>query len=74
VSALMRRWPWTISLVHVPATFRYATPPANHRPPGAWRQGRAASMNSRVNRCTHRYTLTWSTVMPRSASNSSTSR
>jgi hypothetical protein len=27
-----------------------------------------------VNRCTHRYTVTWSTSTPRSASSSSTSR
>jgi hypothetical protein len=39
---------------------------------GVW-QGRAASMSSGVNRCTHRKTVTWSTSMPRSASNSSTS-
>jgi hypothetical protein len=45
----------------------------NHRSPGACRQGRAASTSSGVNRCTHRYTVTWSTSMPRSASNSSTS-
>jgi hypothetical protein len=28
------------------------------RSPGACRQGRAASISSGVNRCTHRYTLT----------------
>ena len=37
----------------------------NQRSPGRWRQGRAASMNSAVKRCTHRYTVTWSTRMPR---------
>jgi hypothetical protein len=31
-----------------------ATLPAWHRSPGAWRQNRAASMNSGVNRWTHR--------------------
>jgi hypothetical protein len=35
--------------------------------------GRAASISSGVNRCTHRNTVTWSTLMPRSASSSSTS-
>jgi hypothetical protein len=30
--------------------------------------------NSRANRCTHRYTVTWSTSMPRSASSSCRSR
>jgi hypothetical protein len=30
----------------------------NHRSPQECRQGRAASMSSRVNRCTHRYTVT----------------
>ena len=45
------------------------------RPGTAARQpGLAASMNSEVNRCTHRYTLTWSTVTPRSASSSPASR
>jgi hypothetical protein len=34
----------------------------------------AASVRSGMNRRTHRYTLTWSTSMPRSASSSSTSR
>jgi hypothetical protein len=32
----------------------------------AWRDGRAASMSSGVKRCTHRYTVTWSTSTPRS--------
>src|SRR6266536_5295275 len=46
----------------------------HHRSPVACRQGRAASANSGVNRCTQRNTLTWSTSMPRSASISSRSR
>jgi nitrite reductase (NADH) large subunit len=37
-------------------------------------KGRAASISSGVNRCTQRYTVTWSTRTPRSASSSSTSR
>ena len=49
-------------------------PTTTHRPPTACRHGRAASANSGANRCTHRYTVTWSTAMPRSASSSSTSR
>src|SRR5712691_6103925 len=40
----------------------------------AWRHGRAAPTSSGVKRCTHRYTVTWSTSIPRSASSSSTSR
>jgi Transcriptional regulatory protein, C terminal len=43
------------------------------RSPTAWRQGRAASASSGVNRSTHRSTVTWSTSTPRSTS-SSTSR
>jgi hypothetical protein len=39
----------------------------NHRSLGACPQGRAAAMSSEVNRCTHRYTVTWSTSMPPSA-------
>src|SRR5438034_174316 len=35
-----------------------------------WRRALAASANSGANRCTHRYTVTWSTSMPRSARNS----
>jgi hypothetical protein len=35
--------------------------------------GTAAGLSG-VNRCTHRQTVTWSTVTPRSASSSSTSR
>jgi hypothetical protein len=38
----------------------------NQRSPGEWRQNRAASANSGVNRCTHRQTVTWSTSTPRS--------
>jgi hypothetical protein len=41
---------------------------------GSMTARRAASMNSGVNCCTHRYTVTWSTVTPRSAISSSTSR
>jgi NAD(P)-dependent dehydrogenase (short-subunit alcohol dehydrogenase family) len=44
-------------------------------PPVAGRMtAQPASMNSGVNRWTQRYTVTWSTVTPRSASSSSTSR
>jgi hypothetical protein len=41
--------------------------------PTACRQGPAASASGGVNRCTDRYTVTWSTSTPRSASNSSAS-
>lgn len=41
---------------------------------GTCRQGRATSISGGVNRCTHRNTVTWSTMMPRSASSSSMSR
>lgn len=44
----------------VPATFTYVSS-ANQRSPGRCRQGRAASISSGVNRCTHR----WSRGPPR---------
>src|SRR5918997_2180823 len=53
----MPHQPRSATLIYVSST--------NHRSPGACRHGRAASISSGVNRCTHRYTLTWSTVMPR---------
>ncbi len=37
--------------------FDYDVSSTNHRSPGACRQGRAASISSGENRCTHRYTL-----------------
>ena len=37
---------------------------------GAWRHSQAASVNPGVNRCTHRQTVTPSTVLPRPASSS----
>ena len=67
---------WSIARyrqTHRPATFTYVSS-ANQRSPGACRHGRAASIDNGVKRCTHRKTVTWSTVIPRSASSSFTSR
>jgi hypothetical protein len=56
-SSTSMTWPcWSIArykYVHRPATLTYVSS-ANHRSPGTWRHGRAASMNSGVNRCTQR--------------------
>ncbi len=46
----------------------------NHAWPGLWRQDRAASIGARVNPCTQRQIVTWSTVMPCSACSPSMSR
>src|SRR5712692_7225303 len=49
-----------------PPTFRYVSSTCQQSPT-TWRRGRAASANSGANRWTHRYTVMWSTSMPRSA-------
>ncbi len=64
------------------ARYRYTHRPATRtqvsstcqRSPTRYRPNRAASTNSGAKRRTHRWIVTWSTSMPRSASNSSTSR
>ena len=58
---------------HAPATFTYVSS-TNQRTPAVCRHGPAASTARRVKCWTRRYSVTWSTSIPRSASSSSTSR
>src|SRR6266545_4058433 len=57
----------------VPSTLTYVSSTCQRSPTTCCR-ARAASANSSTNRWTHRYTVTWSTLTPRSARSSSTSR